>query len=175
MALDRLDLTDDTVGYSYHDPEHAYHFALLANDASAHGFSAGNQSLLGPMPAAGRVLDFQIAANPAVSASGFVSGTIDALLRLNSANIMTTNPSITMAGSASAVFPQLVVGTNVAQSASAAGIVFLVSGVVNGASASFKQGDYISIDWNARSVGSAAPTTSGKSLRAYVVVRYTAV
>ena len=172
---DRLFLTDDTVGYSYDDPNNAVFFQLRAADTSAHGFSAGNVECLGPMPANGRVVDFQIHVNaPAVSGSGFVSGTVDALLRLNSANIMTTNPSISMAGSASAVWPNGT-ATNRAQSASAAGIVFVTSGVINGASAAFSAGDYLSIDWNARSVGSGAPTSAGTGLRAYVVVRYTAV
>lgn len=99
---------------------------------------------------------------PGVSASGWVSGTADATVRINSAAVCSTNPSITMAGSAGQASRKSTI--------SGGG----VSAVVNVASAAFSAGDQISIDWNARSVGSAAATAAGQGFRGSVLVRYAA-
>lgn len=99
---------------------------------------------------------------PGVSASGWVSGTVDATVRINSAAVCSTNPSIAMAGSAGAATRKSTI--------SGGG----VSAVVNVASAAFSAGDQISVDWNARSVGSAAATAAGQGFTGGVIVRYAA-
>jgi hypothetical protein len=100
---------------------------------------------------------------PAVSASGFVSGTVDAQVNINSAAVLSTLPAIAMVGSAGAVARKTTLtggGT---------------SAVVNQNSCYFSAGDCISVDYNARSVGSAAATAAGTGLYVGVRVRYTAV
>lgn len=99
---------------------------------------------------------------PGVSASGWVSGTVDATVRINSAAVCSTNPSIAMAGSAGqATRKNTLTGGG-------------VSAVINTASAAFSAGDQISVDWNARSVGSAAATAAGQGFTGAVVVRWAA-
>lgn len=99
---------------------------------------------------------------PGVSASGWVSGTVDATVRINSAAVCSTNPAINMAGSA---------GQATRKSTNSGGGV---SAVVNVASAAFSAGDQISVDWNARSVGSAAATAAGQGFTGGVIIRYAA-
>jgi hypothetical protein len=98
----------------------------------------------------------------AVSASGFVSGTVDAQVNINSAAVLSTLPAINMVGSAG----QVVRKTTLTGGG--------VSAVVNLASASFSAGDAISLNWNARSVGSAAAGAAGAGLYVSVRLRYKA-
>lgn len=153
-------LSQDAAGFTY--DEEIVMFAF-ANESSA---LTGSATLV---PAkltarAGRVVGAFIGvATPATSASGFVSGTVDAGVRINSAAVLSTNPSIVMAGSA---------GQAVRKSTNASGGT---SAVVNAASAAFVAGAQISIDWNARSVGSAAAGAAGTGLYVGVVLRYDSV
>ena len=166
---DRFYLSNDAVGYTTDDADHTIYANPLVNDTSAHGNSAGNVAFVGPMPGAGKVTDFQIAVfRPAISASGFVSGTVDADLRLNSASILSTKPAIAMLAASAAIGAPYWTGGSYS-----AGQV--TKGVVNGASASFASGDFISYDYNARSVGSAAAGAAGIGCRAYATVRFSAV
>lgn len=157
---DRVLLSNDaTVGYTNDDRIATLN--LLANETSAHGASAGNVQFFGPLPVNGRIVDFAIGVlQPALSASGFVSGTVNATLRINSATVCSTDPVLTMVATSATCIRQ---ATN--QSAANA-----TSAVVNNLSANFSAGDMISIDWNARSVGSAAAGAAGKGL--YAMVRY---
>jgi hypothetical protein len=159
---DRISLTNDAVdpsGFSYVEEVFTW------NVASETSVMAASATLLpiAAMKANGRIVNAFIGlVTPPVSASGFVSGTVDATFRINSAEVLSTLPSIPMAGSA---------GAATRKSTNAGGGV---SAVVNTASASFSAGDQISFDYNARSVGSAAAGATSKGLYATVVVRYAA-
>ncbi len=101
--------------------------------------------------------------NQSVSASGFVSGTVDAQVNINSAAVLSTLPSIGgVLGSA---------GQSTRKNTNTGGGV---SAVVNAASAAFSAGDQISINYNARSVGSAAAGAAGSGLYITVKLRYKA-
>ncbi len=153
-------LSQDTVGFTF-DEETL--FISLANESSALTGSA-IQVPAGIMKKPGRINNVFIGVGtPAVSASGFVSGTVDAQVRINSAAVLATLPAITMVGSAGAAGRR---ATNLGGGTSA---------VVNQASAAFSAGAMISIDYNLRSVGSAAATAAGTGFYAGVVVRYETV
>lgn len=146
-----------TYGYDYDDK--LIHIAGTATGVSVHG--AATMSALGQnvfvAQANGRFTDVGLAAQRmALSASGFVSGTVLATLRINSVAVCSTDPSITMAGSAGAVGQTATNKTATGANA--------VSGIVNTASAAFSTGDIITVDWNTFSVGSAAATSSGIGL-----------
>jgi hypothetical protein len=159
---DRFFLSDDSAnpaGIGYNEEIFTW------NVASETSVMNGSATLLpvGVMKQNGRIVDAFIGVvAPALSASGFVSGTIDATFRINSAEVLSTLPAIVMAGSA---------GQATRKSTNAGGGV---SAVVNAASANFSAGDQISFDYNARSVGSAAAGATAKALYASVVVRYAA-
>jgi hypothetical protein len=160
---DSIALTNDAVGNSFR--EEIWWVAPVLNDTSAHGNSAGNMAIGPAVNFSGRVVDFGIfVTKQAVSASGFMSGTIDALVRLNSASITSTNPTIPMvSGSAT---QQAAVATYVS-----GGFNGGTSCVINNNSAVFSPGNYISFDYNARSVGSGAAAAAGTGLRVYVKIR----
>lgn len=136
------------------------------NAASESSVFANDALTLIPLTIAkanGRIVDVVVGVVlPPVSASGFVSGTVLADARINSALVCSTQPSITMAGSA---------GQAVRKSTLAGGGV---SAVVNAASAVFSAGDTISFDRSTLSVGSAAAGAAGKGFYGYVKVRYDA-
>lgn len=164
---DALLLTNDAIGYQYQD---RYSYFGFASEASAHGASTTLTTLFQvPDNFSGRILDVGLGVVlPAVSASGFVSGTIDATVRINSVAVCSTNPSIAMAGSAGQAYRVFTTGV----SGIASGLV--TSAVVNVASNALVDGDQIAVDMNARSVGSAAATAAGKGLAGYVKYRFKA-
>lgn len=156
-----LFLSNDTAGYNYVEETFTYTFI---SETSVHGNSGTRYGLCGALPKAGKVVDVAIGVvAPAVSASGFVSGTVGATLRINSAAVCATDPSIDMVGSAGAV---------ARKSTNASGGV---SAVLTPASATFAKGDQLAFDYNARSVGSAAATSAGVGFGITVRVRYDAV
>jgi hypothetical protein len=153
-------LSNDTVGYRF---EEVTFTASLVNESSALAGSA-IQIPVAITPRAGRIVAAFIGVGtPAVSASGFVSGTVDAQVRINSAAVLSTLPAIAMAGSNSAAGRK---ATNAGGG---------VSGVPNTASSLFSAGAMISVDYNARSVGSAAAGAAGTGLYIGVTVRYEAL
>lgn len=155
-------LSQDTAGFAF-DEETLYFMTPL--ETSAHGISATGVPV-GILRKPGRIQNVFIGVGtPAVSASGFVSGTVDANVRLNSATICTTLPSINMVGSAGAAGRR-----NTLVSASG-----VTPAVINPASNSAAAGTMISIDYNARSVGSAAAGAAGTGIYVGVVVRYETV
>lgn len=160
-------LSQDAVGFSF---EEETLFINLASESSALALSA-IQVPAGIMKKAGRVVAAFIGVGaPSVSASGYVSGTVDANVRINSALVLSTAPAIHMAGSAGQVGRR---ATNIAgQVGQSAAAVSAVSGVVNQASAAFSAGAMISIDYNLRSMGSAAAGAAGTGFYVGVVVRY---
>ena len=155
-----LFLSRDAAGYSFDDN---VVFVSLANETSA---LTGSATLV---PAAvtyrpGRIVDAFIAvATPALSASGFVSGTVDAQVRINSAAVLATQPSIAMAANSAGMGRR---ATNAGGG---------VSAIINPSSASFGRGAMITVDYNARSVGSAAAGVAGNGLMVGVVIRYDAI
>lgn len=164
MANSALFLSNDANGFTYYD-DYLWDQPLL-NETSAHGASAAMRQLAGPLPRNGNIIDVGIAvAKAATSASGFVSGTVDLTLRLNSAAVCSTVPSILMAGSAGQA---IYTATN-----NSAGNA--VSAVVNTASSRFSAGAVLAYDYNARSVGSAAAGAAGTGFYMYAKVRYDAV
>lgn len=159
---DELVLSNASAGYTLAARTYVFNFA---SETSAHGVSAAVIPLF-QAAGSGRISDFQIGVVlPAVSASGFVSGTVDATLRINSVACLSTNPSIAMAGSAGQAAR---IATNVSGA-------LAVSGVVNVASGAVVPGDQVQMDYNARSVGSAAAGAAGKGFYATVTFRPKAV
>jgi hypothetical protein len=155
-------LSNDAAGYSFEEAEFTYDFA---SETSVHGNSAAVIGIAGPMKRAGKIVDVAIGVvRPATSASGFVSGTVTATMRINSAAVCSTDPAIPMAGSAGQAVRVSTNSSTVATSA-----------VVNAASAAFAQGAQLQFDYNARSVGSAAAGATGTGFSLTCRVRYDAV
>lgn len=169
---DRLLLTNDTInapqgqGIVYDDDN--IYIPLLANAASAHGTGAvTHQFVAGPMPQAGRIVDFAVGVSKiAVSASGFVSANVSANLRVNSVSCLTTLPNLI--GPVTSSNSAIPVATNKCSAGNG------VSAVVNPLSANFSAGDFITVDFNAQSAGSAAATQAGTGAWALVKIRYAA-
>lgn len=158
---DGITLTNDSAGFSYRDTTLRYNFV---SETSVHG-NSGTRYAMGVWPTtatSGRIVDFGIGiVAPATSASGFVSGTVDATLRVNSNAVCSTVPAINMAGSAG---QSARIATNQSNALATSGIVNTASAVVN-------PGDEISLDWNARSVGSAAAGAAGVGFYSWVTIR----
>lgn len=163
MAQDQLVLSNDAVGYAYFDRHGNFGFA---SEASAHGASTTlTEVFMVPAGYSGEILDVGLGVVlPAVSASGFVSGTVDCTVRINSVAVCSTNPSIVMAGSA---------GQAARTNTYGGGTTALgVSAIVNAASNAITAGDQIAVDINARSVGSAAAGAAGKGVYGWIKFRY---
>lgn len=167
---DRIFLSNDSSGNAQTgggiwDDEQTFQFNI--NETSVQGaanMSAGNVGLF-IAKGNGRIVDVFIGApSVALSASGFVSGTINATPRINSAVVCATVPAINMAA-ASAVLPNYP-ATNTGGG---------VSAVITAASALFSTGNAISFDWNTFSAGSAAAGQAGKGFYLGVKVRYSAL
>ena len=172
MALaDRIQLTNDSTssGGGIHADEQMFFYNPQVNETSA--ATAATSAQLIPLfiaKANGRVVDaFVAVAQTAVSASGFVSGTVLGNVRVNSATCLTTQPSIPMAAASAASNRSR---TNNSTNSLAA----TVSAVVNGASAAFSAGDQISIDYGVISAGSAAAGLAVTGVSVGVVVHYAA-
>lgn len=169
----RLLLSNDTVtapqgqGIVY-DDDHIYCYPF-ANATSAHGPAAtSNAVVAGPMKQNGQIVDFAIGVTGiAISASGFVSANVSANVRINSVSCLSTIPALIgpVAGSATQFVKAQ---TNLCSAGNG------VSAIVNTASAAFSTGDYITMDYQALSAGSAAAGTAGTGLWARVTVRYNA-
>jgi len=160
---DRLYLGNDSVtGYGFDVREIT--FPILANESSTHVGSANTLQALWTAPQGGRVVDFYISVvNVALSASGFVSGTVSADLRKNSASVLSTVAAITGPVATSAlVVRQCTLGPSAAN---------IQSAVVNAASGSFAAGDQFSLNWTMQSGASAVPGSAGKGFVATMKVR----
>ncbi len=162
---DKIFLDNDSTGYGFSNEK--FNFPQQpTTEASAHGFS-GTTVQLGIVNASGRVYDFQLGiVNPALSASGYVSGTVDCDLLVNGASIMSTKPAFAMVATSALVVRQSTNGT------SAANITFPI---INTASAAVVPGDQICVTFNARSNGSAAAGFAGHGLVGYALIRPAAV
>lgn len=163
---DRLFIGNDAVtGYGY--DEKIITFPVLANESSAHVTSANTLVPIWTAPANGRVMDFYISVvNVALSASGFVSGTVSADLRRNSASVLSTVPAITGPVATSAlVVRQCTLGPSAAN---------LQSAIVNAQSANFSAGDQFAINWTMQSGASAAAGAAGKGFVVSMKVRMAA-
>lgn len=186
LGADELFLSNDSQGSIF--VEQTYYFgtatessALAASVSGADVFMVGrpNTTYNSALPPFGRIVDFGIGVVvPALSASGFVSGTTDAGVYINGVAVLSTRPSIPMtaasgAASVSAGATQYVTtntGTSKINGITASGAT--VSAIINTASAAFSVGDVIAIDYNARSVGSAAAGIAGRGVYGFVTVRY---
>ncbi len=163
---DKLFLSNDaTRGYGF-DVKYIT-FPILANESSAHVTSANTLVPIWTAPTNGRVVDFFIdTVNVALSASGFVSGSISADLRRNSGSVLSTTPGLAGPVATSAlVVRQCTLGPSAAN---------LTSAVVNQASAAFSAGDQFALNWTMQSGASAAAGAAGKGFKATVVVRMAA-
>lgn len=162
MPGDELFLSNATAGFDFLEETFSYNFI---SETSVHGTSGARFTLV-QAPRSGKIVQVEIGVvAPAVSGSGFVSGTVGATVRINSAAVCSTDPSIDMVGSAG----QAVRKTSIT---SAAGVI---PATINPASATFNKGDQIAADINARSVGSGAATAAGVGFYMNVKVRYSAV
>lgn len=165
---DRLQLTNDTAQGGVYFDEDTFDFAIAnATETSAHGASASNVPIAGPMKANGRIIGFTIGvvAN-ALSASGFVSGSVSAQVNVNSANAVSTNPAITVGATSAAIGRKF---------SDKVGDANCQAAVLNPLSANFSTGDQISISYQLQSGGSAAAGAAGTGFYARVTVRYAAV
>lgn len=174
---DNLILSNDALGYEFYEEtiEFPTCVPLPLNDASALAFStSAAPAPVRVMNRPGRIIDFGFGVvNPAVSASGFVSGTIDATLTINGVgSVLSQLPTVKMYGSAGQLSGAL--SGRVFVNASAASTAFQIPAVINQASAQFNAGDQLGVQVNARSVGSAAAGTAGAGFYGYVKVRYSA-
>src|SRR5215475_9508627 len=150
ISTDRLLLSNDAVGTTAMDNYAVSYLDALLFDTSAHGVSASAiQAWIGPMMNNGHIVDFFLGvARPAISASGFISGTVDAAVYINSAQVLSTNPSIPMLAASAGLYA----GYNT-RGVLASALWSGTSAVVNNASSFFSAGDFIAATWNARSVG----------------------
>lgn len=163
---DKLFLSNDaTRGYGF-DVKYIT-LPILVNESSGHVTSANTLVPLFTIPANSRVVDFFIdTVQVALSASGFVSGTISADLRRNSASILSTVPAITGPVATSALcVRQCTLGPSAAN---------IVSAVVNQNSALCSAGDQLAVNWTMQSGASAVPGSGGKGFKATVVLRMSA-
>lgn len=164
MPTSQLFLSNDAVGTQFGEEIFRVN---LASTTSATATSAVS------IPAAvatknGKIVGAWVALNnPALSASGFVSGTVSLTPRINSVAAFSIVPSIDMVATSA-----LVVRTNTLTAASAAGVV---KGTINPLSAQFSAGDTISFDYNMTSAGSAAAGFAGAGFIGAITVRYDAV
>lgn len=154
----------------YFSLEQTYFYNPQVSETSA--LTNANSAQVVPLFVAnhpGQVVDCWVAvAQTAVSASGFVSGTANANVRINSVGILSTQPSIGMA-SASAANNR----SRSNNSTNSNGVV--TSAVVNAASNTFSKGDQVSIDYGFLSAGSAAAGLAATGIQVGVAVRYNAV
>lgn len=170
---DRLSLSNDTLtapqGQGIFYDEDKYFVPLLLNDTSVHGTAAVTLVAAGgPVKQKGRVIDFRIGvARMAVSASGFISATVSANLRINSVSCLSTLPGVLGPVLSAAALTR--VNTNNCSAGNG------TSAIINTASAAFSAGDTFQIDWTAGSAGSAAAAQTGTGLYAEITVRYGAL
>lgn len=168
---DNLVLSNDALGFEFFDQIIPFDVSgnFPANETSAHGLSASGIIPLLVAPRPGRVVDVGWGVvTPALSASGFVSGTVDATIFINGVgSAQSTVGAINMIGSAGQS-GRTFVNTSTTSTA------FLNPPQLTNASAQFNAGDEVGFKFNARSVGSAAAGTAGLGLYGYVRVRYAA-
>lgn len=172
MALqDRIYLSNDSnsSGGGIHQDEQTFYPSIQLSETSA--ITGATSAQIVPLfiaKANGRITDLQLGlAQTAVSASGFVSGTANANIRINSQTICSTQPAIGMASASAANNRSR---TNNATSSN--GVI--TSAVINVASANFSAGDQISYDYGFLSAGSAAAGLGATGLYLGVTVRYEA-
>ncbi len=172
MAInDRIVLTNDSTssGGGIHSDEQMFFYNPQVNETSA--ATGATSAQLVPLfiaKAPGRISDcFVAVTQTAVSASGFVSGTVNANVRINSVAVLSTQPSIPMAAASAA-------NNRSRTNNSTTSLAATVSAVVNVASANFVAGDQISIDYGVISAGSAAAGLGVQCPSVGVLVRYQA-
>lgn len=156
-----------TTYFGYEEP---YFYNPQVSETSA--ATAATSAIIVPLfiaPHPGVIVDvFVGVAQTAVSASGFVSGTVLANARINSAVVCSTQPSIPMAAASAA-------SNRSRTNNSTTSLAATVSAVVNAASATFNKGDQISIDYGVTSAGSAAAGLGTTGVSVGVIARFTAV
>lgn len=146
-----------TIGGKKYDLDFLYE-PIYANAASA-ATGSGTNVNYGLAKASGILLGFWFAAKgPATSASGFISATLSANIRINSVSALLTLPGV--AGPASI---------------SAANSYRVISGIVNPASARVNPGDLITVDYTNESGGSAAANLAASQFNVVAVLAYEAV
>lgn len=170
--FDEIVLTNDQfTGYDGRKSTYTFNWA---SDVSAHGAAttSGANVPIGPAftvplgSPGGRIVDFGIFVNrPALSASGFVSGTVTGSLRINSATVCSTTPIINMAANSAAAIPTL---ANVSATSTAA----VTPTVLNTNSCAWSGSAFLSFDYDTKSAGSAAAGAAGIGFRAYCVVQH---
>lgn len=171
MANDRIFLSNDSTssGGGIHPHTEQFDYSPMVSETSA--ATAATSAQIVPLfvaKEAGRVTNAWIGvAQTAVSASGFVSGTVNMNVRINSAVILSTQAAIPMAAASAA-------NNRSRTNNSTTSLAATVSAVVNAASASFVAGDMISIDYGVTSAGSAAAGLPVTGLNLAVNVRYNA-
>lgn len=147
--------------------EEVFRFGDINATSAMAGVAANSTVIAGPMHRAGRVVDFAIAVvEPALSASGFISGNV-------SANLFILNGSTTI--SAITTLPAIL-----GPVANSAAVVPKATNAGGGTSAVpanvyFSAGDLLLMNKTGNSAGSAAAgNTSVKGFNGFVKVRYIA-
>lgn len=171
MANDRFYLSNDSTssgGGIHADSEEFFYNPQVSETSAATAATSAQIVPLFIAKGPGRVKDVFVAvAQTAVSASGFVSGTVNANVRINSVTVCSTQPAIPMAAASAA-------SNRSRTNNSTTSLATTVSAVINQNSATFVQGDQISIDYGVTSAGSAAAGLPVTGVSVGVVVRYTA-
>lgn len=160
---ERIFLSNDDAGQ--HFVEENLYFKL-AGETSVHGNSATLVALAGPLPGTGYISDVVLGVvRPALSASGFVSGTITGDVLINSATCLSTLPKILVATTSAQAIRQNTDN----------GGALVTAAAINPLSSGFSNGAQLAINYNAQSGGSAAAGAAGVGLYLRVTVRYNAV
>ena len=157
---DRLIASNDSTT-SYTQDEEVF-IGGLANLTSVHGTTATTLQVVGAAKRNGRISDVFLLGTPALSVSGFISGSISANVRINSVSCLSTLPGIVMATSAGDF---LLKATNDGSNGA-------TSAVVNTNSAALSAGDVITVDFTAQSGNSGTIASTGVGQVVAVVVRY---
>lgn len=165
---DRIFLSNDATSSAQSGTENDEEVFILnpvVNETSALANTTVTLAQLTTAKKNGRVVEFWIgtAVGPAVSASGFVSGSLSANLRINSVSCLSTLPAI--------VGPATSAGAAGRKTTNAGGGV---SGVVNAASGVFSAGDQFAVDYVWQSAGSAAAGAAAAGFYVGMTVRYAA-
>ena len=170
MANDRFLFSNDTGGTEAFSPkfdEQTFVYNPQVSETSACTDATSAQLVpLFVAKANGHIVDYYVAvAQTAVSASGFVSGYVTGNVRINSAQCLSTVPSIVQAAASAS-------NARSRTNNSLSSVGTTVSAVINTASSVFSAGDAISIDYGVLSVGSAAAGLAFTGLTVGCTARY---
>ena len=165
MSVDRFLLCNNTSNPKFDDHNILYN-PQVSETSACNNLTSAQSVPLFIASTNGHIADcFVAVAQTAVSASGFISGYINANVRINGNSCLTTLPSIVQAAASAA-------NSRSRTNNSLSSMATTVSAVVNASSANFSAGDCISIDYGCLSAGSAAAGQPFAGIYIGVTARY---